>query len=272
MTSKIEVTASGAEHAPSAPRAMVTGGTRGTGAAVVRRLREAGMAVTVVARTPRGGDGDGGGVDVRFVPADLTDPAAAGEAARLVLAEGVPDLVVHVAGGSQSPSGGFGALGEAEWAQELDLNLLSAVRLDRELVPAMIERGRGAIIHVASIQARMPLWDGTLAYASAKAALRTYSKGLAGQLAPHGIRVNTVSPGGIRTEGADHLVDRLAESFDGDRDAAWNSLVASLGGVPLGRFATPDEVAGVIAFLASDAAASILGAEIVVDGGTIRTI
>lgn len=163
MTSKIEVTTSGAEHAPSAPRAMVTGGTRGTGAAVVRRLREAGMAVTVVARTPRGGDGDGGGVDVRFVPADLTDPAAAGEAARLVLADGVPDLIVHVAGGSQSPSGGFGALGEAEWAQELDLNLLSAVRLDRELVPAMIERGRGAIIHVASIQARMPLWDGTLA-------------------------------------------------------------------------------------------------------------
>lgn len=271
MTSKIEVTSSGAEHAPSAPRAMVTGGTRGTGAAVARRLREAGMDVTVVARTPRGDDVDGD-ADVRFVPADLTDPAAAGEVARLVLAEGVPDLVVHVAGGSRSPSGGFGALGEAEWAQELDLNLLSAVRLDRELVPAMIERGRGAIIHVASIQARMPLWDGTLAYAAAKAALRTYSKGLAGQLAPHGIRVNTVSPGGIRTEGADHLVDRLAESFDGDRDAAWNSLVASLGGVPLGRFATPDEVAGVIAFLASDAAASIVGAEIVVDGGTIRTI
>ncbi|MEW1758624.1 oxidoreductase [Streptomyces cyaneofuscatus] len=266
LTAKIEVTASGVERAPSVPRATVTGGTRGTGAAVVRHLREAGMDVTVVARAP------GEDEAVRFVPADLADPVAAREAARLVLAEGAPDVVVHVAGGSQSPSGGFSALGEAEWARELDLNLLSAVRLDRELVPAMIEKGRGVIIHVASIQARMPLWDGTLAYAAAKAALRTYSKGLAGQLAPHGIRVNTVSPGGIRTEAADQLVDRLAERLDGDRDAAWDSLVAALGGVPLGRFATPDEVAGVIAFLASDGAASVLGAEIVVDGGTVRTV
>ncbi|MEV4876993.1 SDR family oxidoreductase [Streptomyces cyaneofuscatus] len=266
MTAKIEVTVSDAERAPSVPRAIVTGGTRGTGAAVVRHLREAGMEVTVIARAP------GGGEEARFVPADLTDPAAAREAARLALAEGAPDVVVHVAGGSQSPSGGFSALGEEEWAQELNLNLLSAVRLDRELVPAMTERGRGVIIHVASIQARMPLWDGTLAYAAAKAALRTYSKGLAGQLAPHGVRVNTVSPGGIRTEAADHLVDRLAERFEGDRDAAWDSLTTSLGGVPLGRFATPDEVAGVIAFLASDGAASVLGAEIVVDGGTVRTI
>ena len=103
----------------------------------------------------------------------------------------------------------------------------------------MIEAGRGTIVHVASIQARMPLWDGTLAYAAAKAALRAYSKGLANQLAPHGIRVNTVSPGGIQTEAADHLVERLTARFDGDKDAAWDSLVASLGGVPLGRFATP---------------------------------
>ncbi|MCD9900733.1 SDR family oxidoreductase [Streptomyces sp. MT29] len=81
-----------------------------------------------------------------------------------------------------------------------------------------------------------------------------------------------VSPGGIRTEAADQLVDRLAERLDGYRDAAWDSLVAALGGVPLGRFATPDEVAGVIAFLASNARPSVLGAEIVVDGGTVRTV
>ncbi len=224
------------------------------------------MSVTVIARTA--GESDA----ARHIPADLTDPESVRGAARHVLDQGVPDVVVHVAGGSHSPSGGFGVLGEAEWMQELNLNLLSAVRLDRELVPSMLDAGQGAIIHVASIQARMPLWDGTLAYAAAKAALRTYSKGLAGQLAPHGVRVNTVSPGGIQTEGAEHLVQRLTERFDGDADAAWNSLVSSLGGVPLGRFATPDEVAAAIAFLASDAAASILGAEIVVDGGTIRTI
>lgn len=244
----------------------MTGGTRGTGAAVARRLREAGMQVTVVARAL--GEHRIG----RFVPADLADPAAVREAAGIILADGTPDVVVHVAGGSHSPSGGFAALGEPEWAQELDLNLLSAVRLDRELVPSMIDAGHGAIVHVASIQARMPLWDGTLAYAAAKAALRTYSKGLASQLAPHGIRVNTVSPGGIQTEGADRLVARMTERFDGDGDAAWDALVSALGGVPLGRFATPDEVAAAIAFLASDAATSILGADVVIDGGTIRTI
>lgn len=244
----------------------MTGGTRGTGAAVVRRLQEAGMEVTVLARTP------GPNEAARFLPVDLTDPGAVREAARLALAGGIPEVVVHVAGGSEAPPGGFAALGEAEWERELNLNLLSAVRLDRELVPEMIGADRGAIIHVASIQARMPLWDGTLAYAAAKAALRTYSKGLAGQLAPHGLRVNTVSPGGIQTEGADHLVERLTAHFDGDKDAAWDSLVSALGGVPMGRFATPDEVAGVIAFLASDTAAGIVGADIVIDGGTIRTI
>ena len=223
------------------------------------------MEVTVVARTA------GVAEPVSFIPADLTDPAAADEVARAVLAKGAPDVLVHVAGGSQSPAGGFAALSEADWMQELNLNLLSAVRLDRALIPAMIAAGRGAVIHVASIQARMPLWDGTLAYAAAKAALRTYSKGLADQLAPHGIRVNTVSPGGIQTDAANDLVERLTKRFDGDRDAAWDSLVASLGGVPLGRFATPEEVADVIAFLASDAAASVVGADIVVDGGTIRT-
>jgi NAD(P)-dependent dehydrogenase (short-subunit alcohol dehydrogenase family) len=233
---------------------------------VVRRLQDAGMQVTAIGRTPVVMD------DVRFVSADVTDAHAVREAARTVLEEGTPDVLVHVAGGSHSPSGGFGALGEADWAREIDLNLLSAVRLDRELLPAMVASGRGAVVHVSSIQARMPLWDGTLAYAAAKAALRAYSKGLAGQLAPLGVRVNTVSPGGIQTEGADALVRRLAAKYDGDEDAAWDSLVSALGGVPSGRFATPDEIAAAIAFLVSDAAANVIGADIVIDGGTLRTI
>ncbi len=88
----------------------------------------------------------------------------------------------------------------------------------------------------------------------------------------HGIRVNTVSPGGIQTDAADQLVERLTERFDGDADAARDSLLAALGGVPLGRFATPAEIADTVAFLVSDHAASILGADIVVDGGTTRTL
>ena len=119
---------------------------------------------------------------------------------------GGAQILVHVAGGSQASGGGFAALSEDDWMDELQLNLLSAVRLDRALAPAMIEAGTGAIVHVVSIQWRMPLYDGTLGYAAAKAALRTYSKGLAHELAPKGIRVNTVSPGFIQTSAADQLI------------------------------------------------------------------
>ena len=104
------------------------------------------------------------------------------------------------------PSGGFAELTPELWQRTLELNLLGAVRLDRGLIPAMIDAGAGAIVHITSIQRKMPLHDATLAYAAAKAALTTYSKGLANELAPHGIRVNTVSPGFIQSGGAERLI------------------------------------------------------------------
>ena len=106
------------------------------------------------------------------------------------------------------------------WQQTLELNLLGAVRLDRGLIPAMIDAGAGAIVHITSIQRKMPLYDATLAYAAAKAALTTYSKGLANELAPHGIRVNTVSPGFIQTGGAERLIASIAQGHQVDRAAA----------------------------------------------------
>lgn len=266
MTAKIEVTKTPGSPDEKKPLAVVTGGTRGTGAAVTQRLEADGFEVIILARSAAGG------AHGRFIACDLTDPQSVANATKQILAHAVPEVLVHVAGGSQSPAGGFANLSEEHWHQELELNLLAAVRVDRELVPEMLKLGRGAIIHVTSIQARMPLWDGTLGYAAAKAGLRAYSKGLAGQLAPQGIRVNMVSPGGIQTEAADRLVERLAANFGGDQQAARKSLMDSLGSVPLDRFATPEEVANAVAFLASENASGMIGAELTVDGGTVRSL
>jgi NAD(P)-dependent dehydrogenase (short-subunit alcohol dehydrogenase family) len=136
----------------------------------------------------------------------------------------------------------------------------------------MIERGSGVIVHVSSIQRTMPLYDSTLAYAAAKAALTNYSKALSNEVSPKGIRILTVSPGFIETDAATRMIERMAEKDKSDYAAARQKLMDMLGGIPLGRPNRTDEVAELVAFVASERASAITGTEIVIDGGTIPTV
>lgn len=249
-------------------RVLVSGGTKGLGRATVQRFMAGGARVITAARTIR--DGIEG---VEYVEADLTTHEGSKTLAAAAIDRlGGIDILAHVVGGSSSPAGGFAALTDEHWLAELNLNLLATVRLDRMLVPQMLARGAGVIVHVTSIQAVLPLPESTTAYAAAKAALRTYSKSLSKEIGPRGVRVNTVSPGWIMTEATGDFLERLRSANGGTVEDARQSVLDALGGIPIGRGAQPEEVADLIAYLAADRAAAIHGAEFVIDGGTVRTV
>lgn len=249
-------------------RVLVTAGTKGAGRATVDRFVAGGARVITAARgatEPIPG--------AELVRADLTTAEGSETLAKAAIERfGGIDILAHVLGGSNTPGGGFVALTDELWLSELNLNLLAAVRLDRLLVPQMVERGSGAVVHVTSIQSVLPLPDATTAYAAAKAALRTYSKAISKELGPKGVRVNVVSPGWILTEASIDFLQRLQAANGGTIEQARQLVLDGLGGIPIGRPAEPREVADLIAYLASDRAAAIHGTEVVIDGGTIRTV
>ena len=247
-------------------RVLVTGGTRGIGAATARRFAQAGADVLVAARTSVEDPPAG-----RFVEADVATPEGVAALAErtLELLGGIDVLVDNAGGQSLVPDGALATTDE-DWQRDLNANLLSAVRLDRALLPSMIGQRSGAIVHVGSGAYRLPS-PAALPYAAAKAALATYGKGLSKEVAPHGIRVNVVVPGFLMTDAAERTVEGMAREAGTDAETARGRLVDSLG-IPMGRAGSGDDAARLIVFLASEAGAYLTGSRYVVDGGLIPTV
>lgn len=247
-------------------RVLVTGGTRGMGAAVASLLISQQADVVVTARH------QDDQAPARVIQADLSRPEGAElAAAQAVEILGGLDAVVHCVGASFPRPGGTLALTDADWRQAHDTNLMSAVRLDRALLPGLVAQRSGVIVHVCSLQWKRP-HESSPAYGPAKAALRSYSKMLAGEFGPLGIRVNTVTPGYIATSLATARIEQIMAQSGISRAAAEAELLNVIGGVPLGRPGQPAEVAQLVAFLISDAASYLTGAEFVIDGGNSRVL
>ncbi|MGE5286559.1 MAG: SDR family oxidoreductase [Micromonosporaceae bacterium] len=249
--------------------AVVTGASRGIGLAVVQGLVASGAHVIAGARTSSAGLDELAGTGlVQTMEVDLADPA--GPSRLIGLAGGRIDILINNVGSAPARTGGFLAITDADWQASLTLNLMAAVRATRSAVPAMLASGKGAIVNVSSANAFLPD-PAVMDYSAAKAALASFSKSLAKELGPQGIRVNTVSPGPVATDlwlgdpGVAATVSQATGSRPEDvaRQAAKQSVT--------GRFSQPSEVADAVLFLASDHAANVTGADLTIDGGLIPT-
>jgi len=249
--------------------ALVTGGTKGAGKAIAERLLKAGATVIITARNKPETEMQ----NLHFISADLSKTEGTKKVAEELLAKfGRLDILINNLGGSETKGGGFSVLNDEDWEQSITMNLLAPVRLDREFLPQMLLQKSGVIIHIASIQGRLPLYDSTLPYAAAKAGLINYSKGLSKEVSPKGIRVLTVSPGWIMTESAIRMMERISESSNSSIEEATKSVMDALGGIPMGRPAEPEEIAEFVGFIVSPRANYLTGTEYIIDGGTIPTI
>lgn len=240
-------------------RAVVSAAGNGIGRAIALRLAAEGVRdLWLLDRDAAGLDATAQGVQAAGAVArtrrlDLTDAAATAAVAAAILAEGAPEVLVNaVGGGARGGSGPFLSSVEATWAATHDLSVTTAMRLTRALAPAMVARGTGRIVMIASDVAKYPA-AGMVDYTAAKSALVGFAKALALELAATGVTVNAVCPGAIDTA----AVAALPEAVIG-------AIRAS---IPMGRLGRADEVAGLVAWLGRPEAGYVTGQAISINGG-----
>jgi NAD(P)-dependent dehydrogenase (short-subunit alcohol dehydrogenase family) len=249
--------------------AVVTGGSKGIGLAIVRRLAASGAQVITGAKSPSPEiEVLTHDKQVIFAEVDLAQPS--GPADLVAMAGDRIDILVNNVGAAPARPGGFGEITDEDWQASLTLNLMAAVRTTRAALPVMLAAGKGAIVNISSANAFLPD-PAVMDYSAAKAALANFSKSLSKEAGPHGIRVNTISPGPVATDlwlgeaGVAATVSRAIGASPQDvQSRAAHQMVT-------GRFSRPDEVADLVLILASDRTANVTGADITIDGGLIPT-
>jgi NAD(P)-dependent dehydrogenase (short-subunit alcohol dehydrogenase family) len=252
--------------------AVVTGASKGIGLAVVRTLAAEGALVVAGARSA------GALADIERVTAvavDLaTDDGPRELIERTVAEHGRVDVLVNNVGAVRIRLDGFLGTSDEEFEWAMQMNFFINVRTTRAAIVAMLEHGGGAIVNVASVNAFFQPDAGTIDYGAAKAAVVNLTKSLSQEFGQRGVRVNAVSPGPVSTDlwlGEHGVAETVAKASGVDADTAREQVVASIGGFATGRFTTPEEVAMLVAFLASERAGNITGVNYVIDGGLIKT-
>jgi NAD(P)-dependent dehydrogenase (short-subunit alcohol dehydrogenase family) len=250
--------------------AIVTGASKGIGLAVVRGLAAAGAHVIAGARTSSAGlDELVRAGQVQAAAVDLT--TAEGPASLVGLAGQRIDILVNNVGSAPARTGGFLSITDEDWLSTFTINVMAAVRTTRAVLPAMLAAGQGAIVNTGSVNSYLPD-PAVMDYSAAKAALANFAKALSKEVGPHGIRVNSVSPGPVATDlwlGAAGVAATVSAATGADpKDVAGQAASQMV----TGRFTTPAEVADLVLFLASERAANITGADYAIDGGLVQTL
>lgn len=244
--------------------AVVTGASMGIGAAAVKLLADHGATVAFCARGQEAVDALASGSEaIHGYTADMADAESTNAFLDAVIAQvGRPDILVNNVGAS--PSRNFLYMEDADWEQLHQLNLMSAVRCTRRLLPHMRDQKWGRIVMVSTVGAFYPN-AALIDYAATKAAMIATAKALAGKYGRDGVLVNSILPGLIHTAMWERAAGELAEASGRTPEEV---MANNSKGVPIGRYGTSEEVANAIVFLCSEAASYINGVAISVDGGS----